>query len=74
MAPGTAVLSIEFKINLLSPGAGERFVASGRVIRAGKTITTTWGEVTAIAADGGEKVVATMVATMMTVQNRGLTD
>jgi uncharacterized protein (TIGR00369 family) len=74
MPAGSAVLSIEFKINLLSPGAGERFVARGRIIRPGKTITVTWGDVTAYAADGSEKVVATMVATMMTVQNRGLTD
>jgi uncharacterized protein (TIGR00369 family) len=74
MPAGTAVLSIEFKINLLSPGAGERFVARGRVIRPGKTITVTWGDVTAYAADGTEKVIATMVGTMMTVQNRSLND
>src|SRR5689334_14579650 len=32
MPPGAAVLSIEFKVNLLSPGKGDRFVARGRVI------------------------------------------
>lgn len=73
MPVGTAVLSIEFKINLLAPAAGERVVARGRVLRAGKTITVCQGEVTAFAGDS-ERMVATMVATMMTVRDRGLTD
>jgi uncharacterized protein (TIGR00369 family) len=74
MPAGSAVLSIEFKINLLSPGAGERFVARGHVIRPGKTVTVTWGDVTAYAPDGSGKVVATMMATMMTLEDRGLVD
>ena len=73
MPPGAAVLSIEFKINMLAPAAGDRIIARGRVIRAGKTVTVCWGEVISCANDG-EKPVATMVATMMTVQNRGLAD
>ena len=73
MPPGAAVLSIEFKINMLAPAAGERILARGRVIRAGKTVTVCWGDVTAY-SDGREKLVATMVATMMTVRDRGLTD
>jgi uncharacterized protein (TIGR00369 family) len=73
MPPGAAVLSVEFKINLLAPAAGDRILARGRVIRAGRTVTVCWGEVTA--ADGEtEKTVATMVGTMMTVRDRGLTD
>jgi len=73
MPPGAAVLSIEFKINMLAPAAGDRIVARGRVIRAGKTVTVCWGDVTAYSS-AGEKLVASMVATMMTVQGRGLTD
>jgi uncharacterized protein (TIGR00369 family) len=73
MPPGAAVLSVEFKINMLAPAAGERIVARGRVIRAGKTVTVCWGDVTAY-ADDSEKLVATMVATMMTVRDRGLSD
>ena len=73
MPTGAAVLSVEFKINLLAPAAGDRVVARGRVIRAGKTVTVCWGEVTAY--DGtSERLVATMVATMMTVRDRGLSD
>ena len=73
MPPGAAVLSVEFKINLLAPAAGERVRAKGRVIRAGKTVTVCWGEVVAIAGEK-ERLVATMVGTMMTVEGRGLTD
>lgn len=73
MPAGAAVLSIEFKINLLAPAAGERVLAKGRVIRAGKTVTVCWGEVIAI-KDNAERLVATMVGTMMTVEGRGLAD
>jgi acyl-coenzyme A thioesterase PaaI-like protein len=73
MPAGTAVLSVEFKINLLAPAAGDRIVARGRVIRAGKTVTVCWGGVTAYAGET-ERLVATMVGTMMTVRDRGLTD
>ncbi|HEY6826067.1 MAG TPA: PaaI family thioesterase, partial [Gemmatimonadaceae bacterium] len=73
MPAGAAVLSIEFKINLLAPAAGDRVLAKGRVIRAGKTVTVCWGEVLAI-KDKAERLVATMVGTMMTVEGRGLSD
>jgi uncharacterized protein (TIGR00369 family) len=73
MPPGAAVLSVEFKINLLAPAAGDRVLARGRVIRAGKTVTVCWGEVHAIAGDK-ERLVATMVGTMMAVEGRGLAD
>jgi uncharacterized protein (TIGR00369 family) len=72
MPPGAAVLSVEFKINLLAPAIGDRVVARGRVIRAGKTVTVCWGDVTAHEGDA-ERLVATMVGTMMTVRDRGLT-
>lgn len=73
MPVGAAVLSVEFKINLLAPAVGDRVVASGRVIRAGKTVSVCWGEVKAYAGDT-ERLVATMVGTMMTVRDRGLAD
>jgi uncharacterized protein (TIGR00369 family) len=73
MPAGAAVLSVEFKVNMLAPAAGDRIVARGRVIRAGKTITVCWGDVTAYAGDT-ERLVATLVGTMMTVRDRGLTD
>jgi len=74
MQPGAAVMSVEFKINLVAPAAGSIFTAAGRVIRAGRTLTVCSAEVAATNGDQ-EKVVAVMQATMMSVQGRsGLSD
>jgi uncharacterized protein (TIGR00369 family) len=64
---GSEVLSVEFKLNLLSPAAGESFIARARVVRAGRNITVCAGDLFALKADGAEKPVATMLATMMRV-------
>jgi uncharacterized protein (TIGR00369 family) len=69
MEPGTGVLSVEFKINMLAPAAGERFLAIGRVVRSGRTITVCSGEVR-VERDGGSAQVAMMQATMMAVRGR----
>ncbi len=74
MPAEAAVLTVEFKVNLMAPGKGESIVARGRVLRAGRTLTTCAGDVFAIAG-GEEKLVLTMLATMMTVKGRpGLAD
>src|SRR5688500_18222341 len=44
MERGAAVLSVEFKVNLLAPARGSWFRASGRVVRAGRTVTVVSGE------------------------------
>src|SRR5687768_8316906 len=66
--PGAEVLSIEFKLNLLSPAAGDSFVARARVVRAGRNVTVCAGDLFALKGGGVEKAVATMLATMMTVR------
>jgi uncharacterized protein (TIGR00369 family) len=68
MEPGTAVLSVEFKVNLLAPARGDRFLASGRVVRAGRTVTVTAAELHVAGTDGA--AVAIMTGTMMTVRDR----
>ena len=65
--PGAEVLSVEFKINLLSPAAGELLVARARVVRAGRNVTVCAGDAF-MRAGTREKIVATMLATMMTVK------
>ncbi|HEY0320424.1 MAG TPA: PaaI family thioesterase [Pyrinomonadaceae bacterium] len=60
------VLSVEYKINLLSPARGEKFIARGRVKRAGRNLTVCEAEVFAISGDD-EKPIAVMLATMMTM-------
>jgi len=64
--PGSGVLTVEFKINLLAPAAGERLIARGRVERAGRTLTVCRSDV-AVVTGGAEKPVATGLFTMMRV-------
>lgn len=70
MPPDAAVLSVEFKINLMKPAKGTLFRAVGKVIRAGHTLTVCSAEVQAEEA-GKTSVVAVMQATMMAVRDRG---
>ena len=74
MPDDAAVLTTEFKVNLMSPAKGERLRAKGRVVRAGKTLMVCLGEV--FAETGGQsKQVALMTATMMVVNTgTGLKD
>jgi uncharacterized protein (TIGR00369 family) len=51
MPPDRGVLTAEFNINLVAPAAGERIVARGRVIKAGRTLTLAQTEVFAGEAD-----------------------
>ena len=69
MPAGMGVLTTEFKINLLAPAAGERILARGRVIKAGRTLTVAQTEVYSLAA-GQEKLVAFLTATLMTIEGR----
>lgn len=69
MPPGSGVLSVEFKTNLLAPARGEELIARARVVRSGRTITVCQGDAFML-SDGAEIAVATMLATMMTVRDR----
>ncbi len=70
LAPvGASVLTVEYKINLIAPGAGERLVARGRVLKAGRTLTVCLGEVSAV-KDGAEKLCATALQTLMILADR----
>jgi uncharacterized protein (TIGR00369 family) len=70
MPENAAVLTIEFKVNLLAPGKGERFLFRGSVTKPGRTIVVADGQAYAFAADGEAKLIATMTGTMMTVVGR----
>ena len=69
MEPGAAVLSVEFKVNLLAPAAGTEFLATGRVVKSGKTMTVCTGELRS-----GDTVIAVLQGTMMSVRDRGISD
>ena len=70
MPAGAAVLTIEFKVNLLAPGRGERFLFRGSVTKPGRTIIVADGQAYAFGVDGEARLVATMTGTMMTVVGR----
>jgi uncharacterized protein (TIGR00369 family) len=66
--PEVDVLSVEFKVNLLSPGIGESFVARATVKRAGKRLAVCTADAFAVRA-GEEKLIATMLATIMNIDS-----
>ena len=70
MPDNAGVLTIEFKVNLLAPGKGERFLFRGSVTKPGRTIIVADGQAYAFADDGEAKLIATMTGTMMTVVGR----
>jgi uncharacterized protein (TIGR00369 family) len=61
--PGTDVLAVEFKINLLAPARAEAFLACGRVLRAGRTLTVCQAEV--FTAGSERTLIAVMVSTII---------
>ena len=67
--PDTDVLAVEFKLNLLAPAQGEGFLACGRVLRSGRTLTVCTAEVVGIEPDR-ETLVAIMQATMIGLPNK----
>lgn len=69
MPPGAGVLTTEFKINLLAPAIGDRLIARGQVVKAGRTLTLAQAEVFS-RAEGRERLVALLTATLMTIEGR----
>lgn len=69
MPEDAAVLTIEFKINLLAPARGDTFRMEGRVLKPGRTITVCEGRAFALSR-GAEKLFASMSCTLMCVQGR----
>ena len=69
MAAEAAVLTVEFKTNLLAPASGARFLFRARVVKPGRTLT--FCEADALALTGSkEKLVATMTGTLMAITGR----
>lgn len=64
-----SILTAEYKINLLAPGAGDKLVASARVKKSGRTLTVCEFEVMAI-KDGEPVLCACGLATMIRLSGR----
>ena len=69
MSSEAAVLTIEFKTNLLAPAQGDSFRVLGRVIKPGRTITVCEAEAFAC-RENESKLVASMTGTLMAVYDR----
>lgn len=67
MPPEAEVVSVEMKINLLKPARGDRLIATGRVIRAGRRLTVVQGLVVAENGSGVAEV-ALLQGTMIPVE------
>ena len=66
---GASVLTVEFKVNLLAPAKGDRLVAEGYVVKPGRTLCITRGEVHA--EHGGKRtLVAIMQQTLMVMHGK----
>ena len=69
MPADAAVLTVEYKVNFLSPAQGERMIARARVIKPGRTVSVCTCDVFAV-TNAKERIVATMLGTIMAVRDR----
>jgi uncharacterized protein (TIGR00369 family) len=69
MAHDASVLTVEYKMNIMAPGDGERFIARGEVIRAGRSLVVARADVFAVKA-GRETHCASLLQTLMTMHER----
>ena len=70
MAADAAVLTVEFKTNLLAPAKGERFLFRAHVVKPGRTLTVCDGHAFALENGANERLVATMNGTLMALYDR----
>lgn len=70
MVPASAsVLTVEYKMNLVAPADGEKFIARGQVVRPGRTLIVTQAEVFAV-KEGRETLCALMQQTIMVMRGK----
>ena len=67
---GASVLTVEYKMNLVAPANGQKLIARGQVVRAGKTLIVTRAEVFAVSDDDKEALCALMQQTIMVMRGR----
>ncbi|MDG2285020.1 MAG: PaaI family thioesterase [Alphaproteobacteria bacterium] len=64
-----SILTVEYKVSFVSPGAGEALIARGRVVKPGRTLVVSRSDVVAVSG-GHEKLVATALVTLMLLEGR----
>lgn len=73
MDADSAVLTAEFKINLLAPAEGALFEAVGRVTKPGRMLVFAEGQMHSHGEGRAPRLIATMSCTLAAVRDRGLT-
>ncbi|MEW7291404.1 PaaI family thioesterase [Aquimarina sp. 2304DJ70-9] len=68
MEESSSVLTVEFKINLMTPGDGELLIGKSNVIKNGRTLTICKSDVYII-KNGKEKLCATAQLTLIELKN-----
>ena len=68
MSPEDSILTVEYKMNIVSPGRGDALVAVGTVLKPGRTLTVCEVKVYAETA-GDRKLCATAICTLMTMKD-----
>jgi uncharacterized protein (TIGR00369 family) len=70
MPAEAAVLTVEFKTNLIAPARGDRFLVRAQVVKPGRTLTVCDARAFGMDRDGRERLIATMTGTLMAVFDR----
>lgn len=68
MPADSRVLTVEYKLNLLAPAVGERLIARGHVVNAGRTLVVSRADIGVI-TDGRETLCATLLQTLISRTN-----
>lgn len=69
MPADSSVLSVEYKVNLLTPAVGDRLIATAKVVRSGRTISVCSVDVS-VRTPQGMKQCATALMTMICLRGR----
>jgi uncharacterized protein (TIGR00369 family) len=70
MPADAAVLTVEFKTNLIAPAKGEQFIFRAHVLKPGKTLTVSDARAFALDRSRQERLIASMTGTLMAVYDR----
>ena len=69
MPHDASVLTVEYKMNIMAPGDGDRMIARGEVIRAGRTLVVARADVYAVKG-GRQTHCASLLQTLMTMHGK----
>ncbi len=69
MEKNSSILTVEFKLNLIAPGEGEKLIGRAQVLKNGRTLTICRSEVF-IVKNGQEKLCAASQSTLIELKNK----